>query len=62
MAWWRVVSGDKRLIIETTADGRISLDVLPHGEPLTVDAITAQDIRVKIGAAIGVVRDRGDRR
>lgn len=61
MAWWRVVSGNRRLIIKTTADGRISLDVFPAGQPFTVDAVTAQDIRVKIGAAISVVRETGNR-
>lgn len=59
MAKWSVAGDNRRLVIETTADGRIALDIVPPGEPFTVDADTAQDIRLKIGAAISVALGGG---
>lgn len=56
MASWMVDRDGHRLIITATEGGPIRLDVEPPGEPLVVDADKAQDIRLKIGAAIAVAR------
>lgn len=54
MARWIIDRDNHQLIIETTADGLIAIEIAPPGEPFTADADAAQDIRLKLGAAINV--------
>ncbi len=51
MARWTVVQGEQEFTIDVTGD-RISLDI-PTGGPFNVDIEGAQEIRIKLGAAIG---------
>lgn len=51
MPRWTVGRGDSQLILDVTGD-QISLDV-PSGLPFVADVETAQDLRMKLGAAIG---------
>lgn len=51
MARWTAGGDDNPMIIETANEGHVSLHI-PSGEPILADRDTAQDIRVKIGAAI----------
>lgn len=53
MAEWRVVVGDDVMIIQVTEAGLISVDI-PSGRPIIADPGTAEDMRIKLGAAIGV--------
>lgn len=54
MARWTVGQGDHVLIIEVTDEREIKFDI-PRG-PVVVDADTAQEYRIKIGAAIGLAQ------
>lgn len=54
MARWTVVRGEQRLTIDVIGD-RISLDI-PTGGPLDADTEAAQEVRAKLGAAIGAAR------
>jgi hypothetical protein len=55
MAEWTIGEGDELLVVAATTSGEITVHI-PSGQPLTVDADTARDIRLKIGAAIGVAQ------
>lgn len=59
MAEWSVDRDGSRLTIRTTDEGRIAVDIAPAGEPFVVDAAAAQDVRIKIGAAISAVCGQG---
>lgn len=54
MAKWIIRRDNHHLTIEATSDGRITMDVVPPGEPFPTDADGAQDIRLKLGAAVNV--------
>lgn len=59
MARWRVVLPDGELVIETTHGlGEMSLALTRADITVTATAevLTAQEIRVKLGAAIGVAQ------
>lgn len=59
MATWRVVLADGELVIETTPGvGEMSIAVARAGTTVAVTAqvLSAQEIRVKLGAAIGVAQ------
>jgi hypothetical protein len=54
MARWTVVRGEQQLTIDVTGD-QIALDI-PTDGPFTADTNTAQEIRTKLGAAIGAAQ------
>lgn len=54
MARWTVSRGDAIVEIEVT-DDKITIDV-PSGVPFTADIATVEEIRSKLGAAIGVAQ------
>lgn len=54
MARW-TVGPDDNLVITASPDDPVTLHI-PSGKPLTVDADTARDIRLKLGAAIAVAQ------
>lgn len=59
MARWRVVLADGELVIETThglGEMSIALTRADITVTATANALTAQEIRVKLGAAIGVAQ------
>lgn len=54
MGRWTTRIGDDAVVISTTSDGRISIGTL-SGKPIIADHEDAEDIRVKLAAAIGTV-------
>lgn len=53
MAKWTVGEGDAVMVIEVTDDGHISVDI-PSRQPIIADPGTAEDMRSRLGAAIGI--------
>lgn len=57
MAKWIVARGGSELtIVAEPRSGLVSMDVAPAGHPFLTDTDTAQEIRVKLAAAIGVAQ------
>jgi hypothetical protein len=55
MGTWSVGDGDAEMLIEPTGDGRISVSI-PSGKRIVVSPETAEEIRLLLATAIGVVR------
>lgn len=55
MARWSVVDGDQEYVVETTPNHLVSLGTA-DGRPFVVAPERAEEVRLKIGAAIGVAR------
>lgn len=57
MAKWIVARGGSELtVVAEPGSGLVSMDVAPAGRPFLADTDTIQEIRVKLGAAIGVAQ------
>lgn len=55
MGRWTTQIGDDAMVISTTSDGRISIGTV-SGRPIIADSEDAEDIRVKLFAAIVTAR------
>lgn len=52
MARWTVVRGDQVMVIESTEEGLVSVDI-PSGSPFVTSPEGIRDMRSKLGLAIG---------
>lgn len=57
MATWTIRRDDALVVIDVAGD-QITVNV-PSGVPFTADVETAEEIRLKLGAAIGAARQPG---
>lgn len=55
MSRWTVASGDHVVVIESTDDGLVSVDI-PSGPPFTAGAEGIRDLRTKLGLALGDIQ------
>jgi hypothetical protein len=58
MARWTVTNGDQVMVIESTDQGLVSVDI-PSGSPFVGGADHIRDVRTKLGLAIATVRPQG---
>lgn len=57
---WSIEGDDSSAVIEVTTDGELSLDIIPADRAFTTsDPKVAEDVRIKFGAAINLMQDRG---
>lgn len=57
MARWTV--GPDDVVIEAVPGGLVTVHI-PSGKPLGLDTTAAQDLRTKVGAAIGIAHAHAD--
>ena len=55
MPRWTVGDGDHEFVVEVTREGQVTLDITGGG-PFVVSPESAEEVRAKIGAAIGAAR------
>lgn len=58
MARWTVSVGDEDIIVvERTAAGDVAIDIPSH-RPVIADRQSVEDLRLKLGAALGIESDQ----